>query len=86
MYYPFAVPQTSQSSFYFKAFAICCSFCLQFSSIAAAAAAKLLQSCPTLSNPTDCSLPGSSVQRIFQARVLEWVAIAFSIYTLLYMK
>ena len=46
-----------------------------------AAAAKLLQSCPTLSNPIDCSPPGSSVHGIFQARVLEWwVAIAFSIW------
>ena len=36
------------------------------------------QSCPTLSNPMDCSLPGSSVHGIFQARVLEWVAIPFS--------
>ena len=34
--------------------------------------------CPTLSDPMDCSLPGSSVHGIFQARVLEWVAIAFS--------
>ena len=41
-------------------------------------AAKSLQSCPTLSDPMDCSLPGSSVHGIFQARVLEWVAIAFS--------
>ena len=32
----------------------------------------------TLSDPTDCSLPGSSIHGIFQARVLEWVAIAFS--------
>ena len=39
---------------------------------------KLLQSCLTLSNPMDCSLPGSSVHVIFQARVLEWGAIAFS--------
>ena len=39
----------------------------------AAAAAKLLQLCPTLSDPMDCSLPGSSVHGIFQARVLEWV-------------
>ena len=38
----------------------------------AAAAAKSLQSCPTLSDPMDCSLPGSSVHGIFQARVLEW--------------
>ena len=36
------------------------------------------QSCPTLSHPMDCSLPGSSVHGIFQAGVLEWVAIAFS--------
>ena len=36
------------------------------------------QSCPTRSNPMDCSLPGSSVHGIFQARVLEWGAIAFS--------
>ena len=40
--------------------------------------AKSLQSCPTLCDPMDCSLPGSSVQGIFQARVLEWGAIAFS--------
>ena len=45
---------------------------------AAAAAAKLLQSCPTLNDPVDYSLPGCSVHGIFQARVLEWVAIAFS--------
>ena len=43
-----------------------------------AAAAKLFQSCPTLSDPMDYSLPGSSVHGIFQARVLEWGAIAFS--------
>ena len=36
------------------------------------------QSCPTVSDPMDCSLPGSSVHGIFQARVLEWGAIAFS--------
>ena len=39
---------------------------------------EVTQSCPTLSDPMDCSLPGSSVHRIFQARVLEWGAIAFS--------
>ena len=44
----------------------------------AAAAAKLLQSCPTPSDPMDCSLPGSSLHSIFQARVLECSAIAFS--------
>ena len=40
---------------------------------------EVSQSCPTLSDPMDCSLPGSYVHGIFQARVLEWVAIAFSI-------
>ena len=44
----------------------------------AAAAAKSLQSCPTLRDPMDCSPPGSSVHGIFQARVLEWGAIVFS--------
>ena len=40
---------------------------------------EVAQSCPTLHDPMDCSLPGSSVRGISQARVLEWVAIAFSI-------
>ena len=39
---------------------------------------EVAQSCPTLRNPMDCSLPGSSVNGIFHARILEWVAIAFS--------
>ena len=39
---------------------------------------EVSQSCPTFSNPMDCSLPGSSGHGIFQARVLEWGAIAFS--------
>ena len=39
---------------------------------------EVAQSCLTLSHPMDCSLPGSSVHGVFQARVLEWVAIAFS--------
>ena len=39
---------------------------------------EVAQSCPTLSDPMDCSLPGSSSHGIFQARVLEWGAIAFS--------
>ena len=43
-----------------------------------AAAAKSLQSCPTLCDPRDGTLPGSSVPRILQARTLEWVAISFS--------
>ena len=44
---------------------------------------EVAQSCPTLQDPMECSLPGSSVHGIFQARVLEWGAIAFSI---LYVK
>ena len=40
---------------------------------------EVAQSCPTLSHPMDCSIPGSSVHGIFQASVLEWGAIAFSI-------
>ena len=39
---------------------------------------EVAQSCPTLSDPMDYSLPGSSIHGIFQARVLDWVAIAFS--------
>ena len=41
---------------------------------------EVAQLCPTLSDPMDCSPPGSSVHEIFQARVLEWGAIAFSEY------
>ena len=40
---------------------------------------EVAQSCPTLSDPMDCSPPDSSVHGIFQARVLEWGAIAFSV-------
>ena len=40
---------------------------------------EVAQSCPTLSDPMDCTPPGSSVHGIFQARVLEWGAIAFSL-------
>ena len=39
---------------------------------------EVAQSCPTLSDPMDCSPPGSSIHGIFQAKVLEWDAIAFS--------
>ena len=38
----------------------------------------VIQSCPTLCNPMDCSLPGSFVYEILQARILEWVASSFS--------
>ena len=44
---------------------------------------EVAQLCPTLNDPMDCSPPGSSIHGIFQARVLEWGAIAFSNYTVL---
>ena len=43
---------------------------------------EVAQSYPTLCDPMDCSLPGSSIHGIFQARVLEWGAIAFSVWIL----
>ena len=56
-----------------------CLFCyLAYRVIVAAAAAKLLQSCPTLWNPIDGSPPGSSVPWILKVRTLEWVTISFS--------
>ena len=42
---------------------------------------EVAQSCPTLRDPMDCSLPGSSIHGIFQVRVLEWGAIAFSLFS-----
>ena len=51
---------------------------LLFNMLSAAAAAKLLQSCPTLCDPIDGSPPGSAVPEILQTRTLEWVAISFS--------
>ena len=45
---------------------------------------EVAQSCPTLCNPVDCSLPGSPVHGIFQARVPEWGAIAFSAILMIY--
>ena len=53
-----------------------CHFLLQ--SMKVKSESEVVQSCLTLSNPMDCSLPGSSVHGIFQARVLEWGTIAFS--------
>ena len=55
-----------------------CSLSLWVCFCFAAAAAKSLQSCPTLSDPTDGSPPGSAVPGILQVRTLEWVAISFS--------
>ena len=56
--------------------------CSSWHQVAAAAAAKSLQSCPTLSDPMDWSPPGSSVLGIFQARVLEWVSIDYILFHL----
>ena len=53
-----------------------CHFLLQCMTVKSES--EVTQLCPTLSNPMDCSPPGSSAHGIFQARVLEWVAIAFS--------
>ena len=58
-------------------YSLSCPLWLQFCAVAAAAA-KSLQSCPTLCDPIDGSPPGSSVPGILQARTLEWVAISFS--------
>ena len=55
---------------------VSCHFLLQFMKVRSQS--EVAQSCPTLRDPMDCSLPGSSVHGIFQARVLEWGAIAFS--------
>ena len=56
----------------------CITMSVQWGPRTAAAVAKLLQSCPTLRDPIDGSPPGSSIHGIFQARVLEWGATAFS--------
>ena len=56
--------------FILNLFLISTGYSVQFSSVT--------QSCPTLCNPMNCSLPGSSVLGILQARILEWVAISFS--------
>ena len=53
-----------------------CHFLLQC--MQAKSESEVAQSCPTLHDPMDCSLPGSSIHGIFQARILEWGAIAFS--------
>ena len=54
-----------------------CHFLLQF--LKGKSEREVAQSCPTLSDPMDCSLPDSSIHGIFQARVLDWGAIAFSV-------
>ena len=59
-----------------KSTGVGCHFLLQCMKVKSES--EVAQSCPTLSNPMDCSLPGSSVHGIFQAGVLEWGAITFS--------
>ena len=61
-----------------------CHFLLQC--IKVKSESEVAQSCPTLQDPMDCSLPGSSVHGIFQARVLEWGAIAFSVWIYSYLN
>ena len=56
---------------------VCCHFLLQCMKVKSES--EVTQSCLTLCNPMDCNPPGSSIHGIFQARVLEWVAIAFSV-------
>ena len=62
--------------FLVKNIGVGCHFLLQCMKVKSES--EVTQSCLTLSDPMDCSLPGSSVHGIFQARVLEWGAIAFS--------
>ena len=47
------------------------------SSLVSGGGGLVAKSCPTLANPMDCSLPGPSVHRILQAKILEWVSISF---------
>ena len=58
---------------------VACHFLLQCMKVKSES--EVTQSCPILSDPMDCMPPGSSIHGIFQARVLEWAAIAFSIVT-----
>ena len=60
-----------------KSTGVGCRFLLQCMQVKSES--EVAQSCPTLGDPKDCSLPGSSAHGIFQARVLEWGAIAFSV-------
>ena len=55
---------------------VCCHFLLQCKKVKSES--EVAQSCLTLRDPVDCSLPGSSIHGIFQARILEWGAISFS--------
>ena len=73
----FELEKTLESPLECKKTGVGCPFFLQCMKVKSESEAA--QSCPTLSDPMDCSRPGSSAHGIFQARVLEWGAIAFSI-------
>ena len=79
---PCATPQTAAHQappslgFSRKNTGVGCHFLLQCMKVKSES--EVAQSCPTRSDPMDCSLPGSSIRGIFQARILEWGAIAFS--------
>ena len=60
--------------------AFCFCFCFKKKAYGITVSAKSLKLCQTLCNPMDCSLPGSSVHGILQARILEWVGIPFLLY------
>ena len=70
--------ETVAVSLFYICFLLSCYFWEDLSWCLAAAAAKSLQSCPTLCDPTDSCPPGSPVPGILQARTLEWVGISFS--------
>ena len=76
-------PSTATPCFFWKEVrtGLGCHFLLQCMKVKSES--EVVQSCPTLSDSMDCSPPGSSVHGIFQARVMEWVAIAFSTLCLL---
>ena len=67
-----------------KSTGVGCHFLLQCMKVESES--EVAQSCPTLSNPMDCSLPGSSIHGIFQATVLEWGASAYSLWALVLPK
>ena len=79
---PTSLPRPWDSPF--KNTGVGCHFLLQ--SMKVKRESEVAQSCPTLSDPKDCNLPVSSVHGIFQARVLEWGAIAFSMLNLTLLK
>ena len=75
-------PPYPQKGFYIsREMQICLPYCLLLSPdilLIQLSESEVTESCLTLCNPMNCSLPGSSIHGIFQARVLEWVAISFS--------